>query len=444
MRLDPATGRCDACPCLDLGYCRGTANPRLCALAHGGQPVHLRQVRAASIRRAPVAGSARTRWRPRPGATGPVRAGFLRHYAARTGGIETWHATLLPRLDPRRVDLQGEAALVADSVMPGSMPTGPDAVADLAARCEVVVCCGFDPGPYLPEGDRRPGVVMLSHGQEGDPWTSAWMTAARDTGDVFACVHACGLGSLPPEHRDRGVVVESGFDPARAAPRLSRAEARRALGLPPGRFVAGYLGRMTPEKRPALPIRAMRHLDPARFLLVVAGGGWCEEDARAAAAGLEDRVVLLGPRDDVPDILAALDCLASPSREEGFGLSMVEAMAAGVPLVGTPRGVLSDRPDLARIVPVEAGPEAWAAAFVAERDDPAGSSERAALARSVALDRWSADAFARRWSRLLWRTGRCHPDYVESVRRAARGELIRGAHDCGCRGPAVTVADGGQ
>jgi glycosyltransferase involved in cell wall biosynthesis len=71
---------------------------------------------------------------------------------------------------------------------------------------------------------------------------------------------------------------------------------------------------------------------------VVAGEGELRDELEALAAPLGDRFSFLGPRDDVPDVLASLDVFAFPSRFEGLCLAVIEAQAAGVPVVATPVG----------------------------------------------------------------------------------------------------------
>jgi glycosyltransferase involved in cell wall biosynthesis len=105
----------------------------------------------------------------------------------------------------------------------------------------------------------------------------------------------------------------------------------------------------------------------------------------AASAGLpSDRLHALGRLDD-PDlaaVLAGATVLAAPSRSEGFGLPVLEAMAAGVPVV------CSDAPALAELV--------GGAGLVVRREDPVALAD--ALAQ-VFLDESAADEFAARGSR---------------------------------------------
>jgi len=116
----------------------------------------------------------------------------------------------------------------------------------------------------------------------------------------------------------------------------AREAARARLGLPPDAVAIGYLGRMHAEKGPDLLVEAMvRHLrDVPRAHLVLVGSGPLDEALRAAARPLGSRAHLTGQVvDGASSLLAGLDVYAQPSRREGRSLSMLEAMAAGLPTV---------------------------------------------------------------------------------------------------------------
>ena len=89
----------------------------------------------------------------------------------------------------------------------------------------------------------------------------------------------------------------------------------------------------------AAPLVLERHPD-ARFVLV--GDGELRSELEQRAARLGDRVVFLGERDDVPEVVASFELCAFPSLFEGFCVAAVEAQAAGVPVVATPVGGLRD------------------------------------------------------------------------------------------------------
>ena len=137
-----------------------------------------------------------------------------------------------------------------------------------------------------------------------------------------------------PERKIR--VVPNGVDFRRFAfdPR-TRASRRAELGVPPEAFVVGAVGRLHPFKRYDLLLRAAEPLlrRGARVLLVGEGTERPRLEELARRTGHPRRVTFAGPREDVPELLSAMDLFAAPSQEETFGLSVVEALAAGLPAV---------------------------------------------------------------------------------------------------------------
>jgi glycosyltransferase involved in cell wall biosynthesis len=114
---------------------------------------------------------------------------------------------------------------------------------------------------------------------------------------------------------------------------------RQDLGLAADDFVVGNVGRLAPQK-------GQRHLIAAMPLLlervpsahaIIAGGGDLESYLRdlSLEVGVADRVHVLGARADVPALTHAMDVFAMPSIWEGFGLVLLEAMAAGRPIVAS-------------------------------------------------------------------------------------------------------------
>ena len=122
-----------------------------------------------------------------------------------------------------------------------------------------------------------------------------------------------------------------------AAP--TREVARAALGLPRDAFVVAALGRLVPIKGFDLLLEALPALVaavPTARLLVIGDGPLRDDlERRAETLGMSPRLTITGARADVPAVLAAADVLAAPSRNEGMGRAIVEAMALGLPVVGT-------------------------------------------------------------------------------------------------------------
>jgi glycosyltransferase involved in cell wall biosynthesis len=121
------------------------------------------------------------------------------------------------------------------------------------------------------------------------------------------------------------------FDPG------ARARIRRELAIAQNCQVIGLLGRLAPNKRFDLVIEATAPLlVDGRVLLVVGDGDDRERlEKTAARRGVTDRVVFAGERHDVGAMLSAMDLFVAASAEETFGLSVVEALANGLPALYT-------------------------------------------------------------------------------------------------------------
>ena len=115
--------------------------------------------------------------------------------------------------------------------------------------------------------------------------------------------------------------------------------ARATLGIPPGSFVVGTVGRLSHQKDPQTWVRTASlvatEVPDARFVIVGDGDLRSETESLVAALGLGDRVTFTGLRDDVPRILPAFDALLLTSRWEGLPLTIPQAMASGVPVVAS-------------------------------------------------------------------------------------------------------------
>ena len=142
------------------------------------------------------------------------------------------------------------------------------------------------------------------------------------------------------------VLPQFGVDPVRyAAGDGGRVRGRFALRSP----VVGYVGRLVPEKGVDVLIDAMEQLFHASLLVVGDGPARRELERRVAhsATGQEAHFTGAVPHDEIPDYLACLEVLVLPSRgtpswTEQFGHVLVEAMAAGVPVVGSSAGAIPE------------------------------------------------------------------------------------------------------
>jgi len=151
----------------------------------------------------------------------------------------------------------------------------------------------------------------------------------------------------------------------------ARSRIRRQLQLGDA-FVVLYVGRFAEQKNPLRVVdifAAVRRQDPSARLICV-GGGPLKADlvSRIAELGLEDTVMLLGLRDDVPDLMSAADGFVLPSLFEGLPVVLIEAQASGLPAV-TSTAVPRDAAitEGVQFIELAEPDEVWAAAIVAHR-----------------------------------------------------------------------------
>jgi glycosyltransferase involved in cell wall biosynthesis len=163
---------------------------------------------------------------------------------------------------------------------------------------------------------------------------------------------------------DRVVLIRNGID---GAPGGDGQQVRRELGLAPGVPVLLQTATLRPQKAVEVMIAAtgiLRRTHPDARLLVAGGGDVARLHDVAAAQGVADAVLLLGPRVDVADLLAAASVGVLSSDFEGMPLAVLEYMAAGLPVVATAVGGV---PEIVR--------EGETGFLVAPRD-PAALAER--------------------------------------------------------------------
>jgi len=150
-------------------------------------------------------------------------------------------------------------------------------------------------------------------------------------------------------YADKFVVIPNGLDLARFTPVdvARRGTVRHVLGLPEGLKVIGHLGRPDPQKDHATLLKVFARVAAQRkdVCLLLAGldleHGSPYLDgllARTKTSGLVNRIMALGQRDDVPDLMAVMDVFFLSSTGEAFPNVVVEAMACGTPCVVTDVG----------------------------------------------------------------------------------------------------------
>jgi glycosyltransferase involved in cell wall biosynthesis len=138
---------------------------------------------------------------------------------------------------------------------------------------------------------------------------------------------------------DRLQVIPNGVDIVEFAPGPSR---RAAFGLPEDKVIALFAGDiMTSRKNLDTVLRALS-LCPDLYLAVAGKVAGSPYPAMARSMGLQDRVMFLGFRPDVPDLMRSVDLFVLPSRYEPFGLVVLEAMASGLPVLTSRQAGIAD------------------------------------------------------------------------------------------------------
>lgn len=216
---------------------------------------------------------------------------------------------------------------------------------------------------------RRPSglrIVAHYHNQYDDKWAdpSPALSLERSlaaTTDAFIAVsasvrdHVAHSLALPA---GAITVIPNGLTEAKIRP-MSRADARVRLGLGTDDLAIGLIGRVCAQKAQDVMVEAALILRVTRPEAVILMIGAPEDAAlqaqlvaRIDAAGAAGRIRFCGHMADIATAYAALDILAAPSRWEGFGLMLVEAMAAGLPIVASDAGAIPEvTAGAARIVP---------------------------------------------------------------------------------------------
>jgi glycosyltransferase involved in cell wall biosynthesis len=129
-------------------------------------------------------------------------------------------------------------------------------------------------------------------------------------------------------------VIHNGVDLA-AALRPRSAALRREVAGEGDEFVFLTVARLAPQKALDDLLTAASTVPDARFAIAGAGPERSRLEAQARRLGVDERVHFLGHRADVPELLAAADAFVLPSLHEGSSLALLEAMAAGKPVVAT-------------------------------------------------------------------------------------------------------------
>jgi len=245
-----------------------------------------------------------------------------------------------------------------------------------------------------------PSIVHTMHGfafHEGSPasvrlfYSGLERLAAQWCGRIISVSEfhrdwAIRLGICDP---DRIIAIANGIAEPRRNPSGDPAQIRYSLGAESGDLLILSVSRLAADKGLEYLIQAAAMFPAAgrRIRVAIAGDGPAREtlEQLAASLGINDRISFLGFRDDIGDLLAASDMVVLPSIREGLSISLLEAMAAGKPIVATSIGSqreVASRGEMACLVP-PADTQSLCESITRLAADPVRMSRLGANARAV-------------------------------------------------------------
>lgn len=193
--------------------------------------------------------------------------------------------------------------------------------------------------------------------------------------------------------RARILLLPNAWAPGRILP---RAEARNRLAIPEGQFVVGWVGRLSREKGADVLLHALAGLPELPWQTAVVGDGRELEGlkAMALASGIGDRIRWHGTISNASALFAAFDVFVLSSRTEGTPITVLEAVAAGVPVVATSVGGVPEMFSQESLMLVPPGrPEAISAAVRDIFSDPAAARARSEAAYRELVHKFDLDAW---------------------------------------------------
>jgi len=242
-------------------------------------------------------------------------------------------------------------------------------------------------------------LVFTSAAQRHHTWITRWLINRMDaiiaTNDISASFLKC-----------QATVIPHGVDTDRYAPPANRAAAFAEAGLP-GRYAIGCFGRVRAQKGSDVFVDAMCRLLPRYpdFSAVMVGAITAEHVAfanelskRIETAGLQSRIVITGelPIEIVQRWYQRLTIYAFTSRNEGFGLTLIEAMSVGAALVASRAGAaeLVVENGVTGVLTPPGDVDALVAALEPLMRDPAAAADMGERGRTRVLAKFSLDAEA--------------------------------------------------
>lgn len=328
------------------------------------------------------------RWRPLPPRTNqqpittrPMRVGLLCDGWGQ-GGVEEWFRCLRKYADRDAVNIVAVGLRSRNDETFAAYSTGLPVYPhnELRDHVDVALCWDMD----LSGWKRWPGrIVHVAHG--ATDWTALYARRHHLFADALVAVSEAAVKTYPEESQSRVHVIRNGVD-------LSRLPNERA---PSPDTVIGYCGRWDVGKRPMVAAR-IAALHGARAVFLIPRAHVIQAKTELDHVGITYE---LWHVERIPQFYATVTACVAASAAEGYGLTMVEAMASGCPLIATSVGII---PELERdhgllCVTIPHEPTDDDLRDCLSRIDPATVGK----AREVTRTHCDARAMAREWMNLL-------------------------------------------
>lgn len=202
------------------------------------------------------------------------------------------------------------------------------------------------------------------------------------------------------------IVVRNGVDTELFSPAGTAGSIRNELGLGENETIIGFVGRLVPAKGLQYLLEAFAEMKKqiAGSKLLIVGSGQLMELLRGMVheKGLKDDVVFAGERSDIPQLLAVMDIFVMPSIAEGLPNALLEAMAAGKPVLVTCAGGMGEviQNGINGLVVPVSDPAALSEGLRRIAGDRGSAKKMGAAAREDILEHFSIRATARSWEDL--------------------------------------------
>lgn len=224
------------------------------------------------------------------------------------------------------------------------------------------------------------------------------------------------VSSLAYEHlynvynvdKERLALVQNGIDLNQFKKNNEKTISRKSLGLKENDIVIGIVGNLRIEKNQQLLIRALALLSKTskKYKIVLVGNGPCRNDLEELSAelGVTDQSIFAGTRNDVPNIYGIFDMYCLTSHYEGLPLTILEAMASSVPVIGTDvlgiRELISNHKN--GILVPDNNPKALAEAVVLLAGDNGRNEEIAENAYKLVSEQYNLKMFVKSYEKIFY------------------------------------------